>query len=88
METTFTKKVKGSTMEQLFNDQLEAIMVKFYQNLTLTDDETFEESKVYNYRIMVRHSEGMDGRQLFNEEVKRIKKTNKKNETIRNTQRK
>ena len=29
METTFTKKIKGLTMEQLFNDQLETIMVKY-----------------------------------------------------------
>lgn len=74
METTFTKKVKGLTMEQLFNGQLETIMVKYYENLTMTDDETFIESKVYNYRIMVRHPENSNGRDLFNAEIKRMKR--------------
>lgn len=66
METTIKKTVKGATMEALFNS-CELFSVKYFENLTLKDDEEFNPAKNYKYKIMLRHPEDTNANVLFEE---------------------
>lgn len=65
----FIKSVKGAIMESLF-DECELFMVKYYENLSMREDEEFNENKTYRYVIRIRHPEGTDGKALFDQAVK------------------
>lgn len=69
METIIQKRVKGSSMEWLFDNSTDLLMVKFFTNLSLKDDEEFDGSKYYRYKITLRHPEGTDANELFNEAI-------------------
>lgn len=66
METTIKKTVKGATMEALFNS-CELFSVKYFENLTLKDNEEFNPAKNYRYKILLRHPENTDANVLFEE---------------------
>jgi len=73
MQTTFKKKVKGIVMENIFdNSPSEQLSVRYYKNLTMKDDEEFNEDRVYNYEIIIRHPDGTDAITLFDNAIKLV----------------
>ena len=76
METTLIKQVKGSTMEQIF-DNPDNVNVKHYKALSLHDENMYDGAKVYKYEILIRHAEGTNARELFESALKLIKEKTK-----------
>lgn len=65
METTITKTVKGSIMEQVFESSgTSKISVRHYKVLGVTD-ENYDPEQEYEFEITIRHPEGTDARKLL-----------------------
>jgi hypothetical protein len=70
METKIIKKVKGSTMEKLFDSTI--INIRYYKALDLENESDYDPEKKYKYEINIRHNEGKNAKKLFNEAVEKI----------------
>jgi len=75
METTFKKVVEGEIMESLFDASHEDFSVKYFVNLNMAKDETlvWHPDTKYKYEIRLRHSEGTDAKELFNQAITNYK---------------
>jgi hypothetical protein len=69
METTILKKVKGSTMVDIFNFS-KTLNVRYYKALDLPEVQDYSPEKVYKFEINIRHSEGTDANDLFQKAIK------------------
>lgn len=69
METTITKKIKGSVMENIF-DKDENCNIRYYKNLNLFFNEIYNPEKVYTFEIKIRHNEDQDPKELIKQAIK------------------
>lgn len=69
METTITKKLKGSVMENIF-DSDKNCNVRYYKNLNLFFNELYNPEKVYTFEIKIRHNEDQEAEQLLKTAIK------------------
>jgi hypothetical protein len=72
MTTTFKMIVLGAAMEHLFDNATD-FSVRFYENLTIKEDEEFNEDKKYKYNIIIRHPEETNGKELFVKAISEFK---------------
>jgi hypothetical protein len=75
METTIRKSLKGVEMEIMFETQHEKINIKFYENSSMKEDDEFRLLKTYKYKLLIRHPEGTDASQLFDEALEKVRGT-------------
>lgn len=69
METIIFKKVKGSLMESLFNNEYDLINIRYYK---LKNKENYSPDAVNTYEIKVRHNENEDPKKLLKKGIKKI----------------
>lgn len=81
METTLFKKVKGSTMEKLF-EHSEKMSIRYFSATDLKEESEYDPDKYYTYEVKIRHAEESDANELFISEVQRIEKP-KKNKDVK-----
>ncbi|MFA5300529.1 MAG: hypothetical protein WC389_20270 [Lutibacter sp.] len=77
METTITKTVKGSTMEQIFESS-KVLIIRHYKKIESQNIIHKPEQK-YIYKIKICNPEGTDAATLFQSEADRIEKPAKIN---------
>jgi hypothetical protein len=70
METIITKRIKGSTMEAIFDSS--NINVRYYKNLNLFFNAIFDPEKVYTFEIKIRHNEDQEPKQLLEQAIKNL----------------
>ena len=70
METTITKKVKGSIMENIF-DSDENCNVRYY-NAKNVSENNYDPEKVYTFEIKIRHNEDQDAKVLFAQAMSKL----------------
>lgn len=74
METTITKKVKGSTMETIF-DSTELINIRYFKiKDKLFKKKDFDENATYVYEINIRHNDNENPEELLLNTIKTIEK--------------
>lgn len=74
METTITKKIKGSTMETIF-DSTELINIRHFKiKNKIFKEEDFNENSTYLYEIKIRHNDNENPEELLLNTIKTIKK--------------
>ena len=78
METTIKKRVKGQTMETLF-DRTDLINIRFFRNLNLKNESDWNEDKTYLYEIKIRHNEDENPLKILNNAIKQSNDTTRKN---------
>ncbi len=71
METTIIKRVKGSTMEKLF-DNPEIINIRYFKAKIDFDKIKYNENSSYFYELKIRHNENEDAEILFENAVKKV----------------
>lgn len=74
METTINKTVKGSTMEQMFDNSTN-FSVKYFKNMNLKAEDEWNPNKKYKYKILIRHDENTNAIELLENEIKSIEKS-------------
>jgi hypothetical protein len=72
METTITKRIKGSVIENIFESNNNC-NVRYYEAKNIKDD-NYDPDKVYTFEIKIRHNEDQDPIELLNKAI--IKSTN------------
>lgn len=70
METTITKKVKGSIIENIFESD-ENCNVRYY-NAKNVKDSDYDPEKVYTFEIKIRHNEDQDAKVLFAQAMSKL----------------
>ena len=65
METFIKRRLKGSQMEQLFNDH--GSDIRFYSAVGLSDSRIYSSNDIYTFKIKIRHNEEEDAGKLFDE---------------------
>ncbi len=73
METTIRKKVKGSTMVNLF-DSSELVNIRYYKAKNNLKEEDYNENESYLYEIKIRHNEDENPEKLLANAINDIKK--------------
>lgn len=68
METTITKRVKGTIIENIFESS-KTCNVRYYNAKNVSEND-YEPEKVYTFEIKIRHSEDQNAKQLLNHAIK------------------
>jgi len=70
METLITKKLQVSKMHKIFDAQHDNFMVKYFKPKNTNVSEKIEMDDVICFEILIRHSDEMDAKSLFNNALK------------------
>jgi len=71
METTITKRLKGTIMENIF-DSSDIVNVRYYKNLNLFFNALYDPEKNYTFEIKIRHNEDQEPKQLLEQAIKNL----------------
>lgn len=76
METTIRRKVKAKVLEEIF-DNCTSFSVRYFNASNFIESE-YSPENIYSYEIKIRHAEEANARKLFDDEVRRVKKSFKR----------
>lgn len=71
METEIRVNITGKQMNDIMDKEFEDMSIKYFC-AKMGKSEVFEESKVYEFEVSVRHAEGVGALELFNNHLKNL----------------